>query len=68
MIFKPGYISSLFLILYSILRIFSEIFREPDLHLGIFFNYFSLGTLLSIATICIGIFIIYKIKKYEQNN
>ncbi len=68
MIFKPGYISSLFLIFYSILRIFSEIFREPDLHLGVFFNYFSLGTLLSIITMCTGFLIIYKLKKYEQNN
>ena len=37
LLFKTGYISGYFLILYSILRIFSENFREPDIHLGLFF-------------------------------
>ena len=47
MLFRPGYISGFFLISYSILRIFSEIFREPDEHLGYFLKFFSMGTLLS---------------------
>ena len=68
LLFKTGYISGLFLVSYSILRIFSEIFREPDLHLGLFFNYFSLGTVLSIATLVAGLVIIMSVKKNEQNN
>ena len=68
LIYKPGFISSLFLIIYSILRIFSEIFREPDAHLGLLFNYFSMGTLLSLLTIIFGLFIILFVKKNEQNN
>ena len=68
LLFKAGYISGLFLVSYSILRIFSEIFREPDLHLGLFFNYFSLGTVLSIATLVAGLIIIMSAKKNEQNN
>jgi len=68
LLFKAGYISGLFLVSYSILRIFSEIFREPDLHLGLFFNYFSLGTVLSIATLVAGLVIIMSAKKNEQNN
>ena len=68
LIFKTGYISSFFLIAYSILRIFSENFREPDQHLGYFFNYLSMGTLLSILTLIIGFLIIFFIKKNEQNN
>ena len=67
-IYRPGYISAIFLIFYSILRIFSEIFREPDIHLGLLFNYFSMGTLLSLLTIIVGLFIILFIKKNEQNN
>ena len=69
LIFKAGYVSSLFLIFYSILRIFVEQFREPDYHIGYFFNHFSLGTLLSILTLTIGFltyFFIIKIN--EQNN
>ena len=67
-IYRTGYISAVFLILYSILRIFSEIFREPDIHLGLLFNYFSMGTLLSLITIIFGLFIILFIKKNERNN
>ena len=67
-LYRPGYISAFFLILYSILRIFSEIFREPDIHLGLLFNYFSMGTLLSLITIIFGLFIILFIKKNERNN
>jgi len=68
LLFKTGYISGLFLISYSILRIVSEIFREPDIHLGLFFNYFSLGTLLSMTTFILGLVIIITAKKNEQNN
>ena len=68
LLLKTGYTSGLFLILYSILRIFAEYFREPDMHLGYFFNYFSVGTLLSFITLFVGFFIIFFIKKNEQNN
>jgi len=65
LLFKTSYISGLFLISYSILRMFSEIFREADIHLGLFFNYFSLGTLLSLATLIAGLVIIMSAKKNE---
>ena len=68
LIIKTGYISSFFLIMYSILRMFSENFREPDQHLGYFFNYFSMGTLLSVVTLISGFIIIFLLKKNEQNN
>jgi len=68
LLFKTGYISSIFLILYSILRIFSEIFREPDMQLGYFLNYFSMGIMLSFITFLAGCFIIFFIKNNEQNN
>ena len=66
--FKSGYTSGLFLIFYSVLRLFSEIFREPDLHLGLFLNYFSMGVILSFITFISGCSIIFFIKKNEQNN
>ncbi len=67
-IFKQGNVSGYFLIFYSFLRIISENFREPDAHIGYFFNYFSLGFLLSLITLISGIFIILYNKKNEQNN
>tara|TARA_Y100000590_G_scaffold20640_1_gene24045 strand:+ start:2507 stop:3304 length:798 start_codon:yes stop_codon:yes gene_type:complete len=63
-LFKSGQISGFFLIFYSIFRIISEIFREPDLHLGYFFNYLSMGTILSILTLLAGCIIIF-VKKNE---
>ncbi len=68
LLFKTGYISSLFLVSYSLLRLFGETFREPDAHLGFLFNYFSLGTLLSLVTLIVGLIIFLLIKKNEQNN
>tara|TARA_B100000029_G_scaffold512146_1_gene608044 strand:+ start:2730 stop:3539 length:810 start_codon:yes stop_codon:yes gene_type:complete len=68
MLLKTGYISGLFLILYSLFRIISENFREPDVHLGYFFKYFSMGTLLSIATLIAGCLIILFINKNERIN
>ena len=68
LLFKTGYISGFFLISYSLLRIFSENFREPDMHLGYFFNYFSMGTLLSLMSLMAGLIIILYIKKNEKNN
>ena len=68
LLFKTGYISGLFLVSYSILRMLSEIFREPDIHLGYFFNYFSMGVILSSITFLAGCFIIFSIKNHEQNN
>ena len=68
LILKNGYISGLFLIFYSIARIIGESFREPDIHLGYFFNYFSMGTILSAITFLSGCLIIFFIKNNEQNN
>jgi phosphatidylglycerol:prolipoprotein diacylglycerol transferase len=68
LLLKAGYVSSLFLICYSIVRIIGENFREPDKHLGYFFNYFSMGVILSFTTFLTGCFIIFLIKNNEQNN
>ena len=68
LLIKPGYVSGLFLIFYSIARIIGENFREPDIHLGYFFNYFSMGVMLSFITFLTGCCIIFYIKNNEQNN
>ena len=68
LLLKAGYISGLFLIFYSIARIIGENFREPDIHLGYFFDYFSMGTILSTITFLAGCLIIFFIKNNEQNN
>ena len=68
LLFRTGYTSGIFLILYSIFRIISENFREPDIHIGYLFNYISMGALLSLVTFFFGCIIIFIIKKNEQSH
>ena len=62
--YKTGTCSFLFLIFYGLFRIFSELFREPDLQIGYFFDLFSMGMILSSLMILAGI-IIFVFKKNE---
>ena len=57
--FKDGLISCLFLILYSIFRYFVEFTREPDSHLGFIFMNMTMGQIISIFSLLIGIFLFY---------
>ena len=59
---KDGYISSLFLIFYSIFRFLTEFFREPDLHIGLLIFNLSMGQLMSVFVLFAGIFL-WKFKK-----
>ena len=57
---KYGLSTSFFLILYSVFRFNLEFLREPDSQLGLFFEFFSMGQLLCIPMIILGIFIYLK--------
>tara|TARA_B100001250_G_C19757540_1_gene770869 strand:+ start:480 stop:1256 length:777 start_codon:yes stop_codon:yes gene_type:complete len=56
---KNGLTSSLFIIFYSIFRFFIEFVREPDSHLGLIIFNMSLGQLISIIFIIVGIILFY---------
>ena len=58
--YKTGTCSYIFLITYGVFRVFSEIFREPDLQIGYLFNLVSMGTALSILMVLAGIIILLK--------
>ena len=58
-IFRPGTISSLFLIFYSIFRFTIEFLREPDAHIGLVYLNMTMGQIISILTIMIGLILIY---------
>ena len=58
---KPGVLSALFLIFYSIFRFIIEFTREPDAHLGLVFMELSQGQVMSILFFVVGL-IILKIK------
>lgn len=53
-----GRTSGIFLIFYSIFRIFIEIFREPDFHIGFILENITMGQILSIPMLLLGIYLI----------
>ena len=54
----PGLISGLFLIFYSIFRFVIEFFRAPDTQLGYLFLNLTMGQIVSLIFLLIGILII----------
>ena len=58
--YKTGTCSYMFLILYGVVRIFSEFFREPDPQVGYLFNLISMGAILSFFMIFAGLIIFLK--------
>jgi len=56
---KNGFISSLFIILYSIFRFFIEFIREPDSHIGLVIFNISLGQIISIIFLIAGTILFY---------
>ena len=63
---KPGIISALFLIFYSIFRFVIEFTREPDAHIGFILLNLSLGQVISIIFLLFGIFLFYKIYEFKK--
>ncbi len=60
---KKGLISSIFLILYSIFRFFTEFLREPDPQLGYVLLNLSMGQILSLLMLMFGVIIFLKNEK-----
>ena len=52
---REGDVLALFLILYGCFRIFCEIFREPDLQVGYILGLLSMGQILSLCMVAIGL-------------
>ncbi len=61
---KPGLISGLFLIFYSIFRFFVEFYRVPDEQLGYIFFNLSMGQVISLIFMLSGLILFYF--KYEN--
>jgi len=57
---KDRMLSGAFCILYSVFRLASECFREPDQSIGFIFEYFTMGQVISCITIIFGIIVIKK--------
>jgi len=59
----PGFISAIFLIIYSIFRFVIEFLRVPDKHLGYILFDLSMGQIISFIFLIIGCYLSYT--KYE---
>jgi len=62
---KPGQISGLFLIFYSMFRFFAEYFRSPDPQIGYLILNLTLGQLISAIFLMVGT-ILFFVKKNEN--
>jgi phosphatidylglycerol:prolipoprotein diacylglycerol transferase len=56
---KPGLISGMFLIFYSLFRFFVEFFRVPDEQIGYLFLNLTMGQIISLVFASIGISLFY---------
>ena len=54
---KEGYVSSVFLIFYSIFRFVIEFTREPDAQIGLLYLNLSIGQIISIFVLFFGIYL-----------
>ena len=62
-----GYATALFFVLYSIFRFTIEFFREPDIQIGFIFNHWlTMGQLLTIPVLLLGILIWWYQKYYAK--
>ena len=55
-----GIISACFLIIYALSRMTMELFREPDAHIGFIFEHITMGQILSLPFLVLGVFILHK--------
>lgn len=59
---KEGNLSGIFLILYGLARVICEYFREPDSFLGFIYAGTTMGQLLSLPMIFIGLYLVVRKK------
>ena len=57
---RTGFLTGMFFVLYGIFRFFIEYTREPDGHLGFVLNNFTMGQVLSVPMVLLGIYMIQK--------
>ncbi len=60
---RPGALSGVFLIGYAVARIFVEFFREPDSFMGFLWFGATMGQLLSIPVLLLGLWLVAFVKK-----
>ncbi len=62
---RRGLLSGVFLTGYAIARMIAELFREPDAHLGFLFAGATMGQLLSLPLLLVGLYLIHYARRAE---
>jgi phosphatidylglycerol:prolipoprotein diacylglycerol transferase len=61
-----GLLTGVFMVGYAFSRGFIEMFREPDSHIGFLYSNFTMGQVLSIPLVVLGIYLIYRSKIFKN--
>jgi phosphatidylglycerol---prolipoprotein diacylglyceryl transferase len=59
----PGRLAGVFALIYALIRIFVEFFREPDVHIGFYAGFITRGMLLSLPMMLIGIWLLLRSRR-----
>ena len=62
-LYPPGVLFWTFITGYAACRIFVEFFREPDAHLGLFGGVISMGQILSLPMLLLGLFMLWYVQR-----
>jgi phosphatidylglycerol:prolipoprotein diacylglycerol transferase len=57
---RPGTITGVFLAGYGVARLIGELFRQPDAHLGFLFAGVTMGQVLSVPMVAVGVWLILR--------
>ena len=60
---KVGFLSGVFMVGYAVARSFVEVFRQPDAQIGFLFGNFTMGQLLSVPLVLLGLYLIFRSPK-----
>ncbi|MBS3101116.1 prolipoprotein diacylglyceryl transferase, partial [Candidatus Woesearchaeota archaeon] len=62
-----GFMFWAFVTLYGLFRTMVEFFRTPDEQIGLIFNYFTMGQLLSFPLFLIGLLMLLKLNNKKND-
>jgi phosphatidylglycerol:prolipoprotein diacylglycerol transferase len=57
---RRGVVSALFVLMYGVFRIVIEYFRQPDEQIGFLFGTMTMGQLLSLPVLLLGVFLLWR--------
>ena len=63
---KVGAVSGMFLVGYGMFRIMVETVRQPDTQLGLYWGFMTMGQILSVPMVLIGLYLIFRKQGKQQ--